>query len=442
MGNRDNMTVRQYPMYENSLESMPREELTSLQLVRLKSTIKAAFRNPFYSEKLRKAGIETPADIKTLSDVLRIPFTTKDDLRSAFPVDHLSVPHKEVVRLHSSSGTTGKPTVIYHTRTDLMHWTELVSRSLVAVGCTEEDIFQNMMTYGLFTGGLGLHYGAENLGMMVIPVSSGNTERQVKLMQDFNTTVLHATPSYLLHIHSYCKANNIDVKSLPLRRAVIGAEPHSEDIRKKIENLYDIDVYNCYGLSELNGPGVAFECLEKHDMHVWEDSYIAEIIDPETEEPLPDGEEGELVLTSLGRAAVPLLRYRTRDLTSINPELCKCGRTHRRIRRIKGRTDDMMIINGVNVYPSQIEEVLMRFSEIGTNYRIEIEKKGALDLCIIKTEVNASVFSDDARNLNALRERIQERVKSAVFIHPRVELHEPGVLPVSVGKAVRVVDNR
>jgi phenylacetate-CoA ligase len=347
-----------------------------------------------------------------------------------------------VVRLHASSGTTGIPTVIYHTREDIEDWAELAARSIVATGVSNRDVFQNMMTYGLFTGGLGLHYGAEKMGALVIPASSGNTQRQFRLMLDFGTTVVHATPSYMLHLHSKLDEEGISMAELSLRKALVGAEPHSENIRRKIEQLFGIDVYNSYGLSEMNGPGVAFECVFKNGMHVWEDSFLVEVIDPATGEVLDDGQEGELVFTTLKREATPLIRYRTRDLSWIYPQVCECGRIHRKIGRIKGRTDDMLIINGVNVFPSQIEEVLMKLPEIGTNYQIVIEKAGALDKLTVKTEVTPAIFSDDTRDLNALRSKIREHLKASISIAPVVELHEPGILPHFEGKGKRVIDDR
>ncbi|RKX93829.1 MAG: phenylacetate--CoA ligase, partial [Spirochaetes bacterium] len=380
--------------------------------------------------------------LKSLKDIQKIPFTTKEDLRAAYPYGLLAVDRDEVVRMHASSGTTGIPTVIYQSQHDLDRWTELTARSLVAVGCGKGDVFQNMMTYGLFTGGLGLHYGAEKLGMMVIPASSGNTKRQFQMMKDFGTTVVHATPSYMLHMYSKIEELGFSLNDFSLKKALVGAEPHSEEIRQKIEELFKIDTYNSYGLSEMNGPSVAFECSEKKGMHLWEDSYYLEIVDRDTLTPLPDGETGELVLSILIRTATPILRYRTRDLTSVIPGKCACGRTSRRINRIIGRTDDMLIINGVNVFPSQIEEVIMRMAEIGTNYRIIVRKDGVLDKLIVQTEVGPSIFSDDARDMNALKMRIVDNLRASITINPVVELHEPGVLPVQQGKAVRVIDER
>jgi phenylacetate-CoA ligase len=424
------------------IETADRAGLEAAQLADLQKSVASALKTPFYAKRLKQAGISGADDIKNLDDIRNIPFTTKDDLRDAFPYGMLAVDVEKVVRLHASSGTTGTPTVIYHTKNDLASWTGLAARSIMCTGVTEKDVFQNMMTYGLFTGGLGLHYGAEQLGALVIPASSGNTKRQFKLMTDFHTTVVHATPSYMLHLFSKMEEEEVRLSDLHIKKALVGAEPHSEHIRKKIENLFAIDVYNSYGLSEMNGPGVAFECAYKTGMHVWEDAFLVEIIDPETLRPVTDGEEGELVFTTLRREATPLLRYRTRDLTSFIPGPCSCGRTHRRIARIKGRTDDMLIINGVNVFPSQIEEVIMKLPEIGTNYLIVVEKTGALDKLTVQTEVGADIFSDDTRDLNAIRQRIRDHLKASISISPVVELHEPGVLPVHEGKARRVVDHR
>ncbi len=431
-----------FTYWDRNTELMDRELLEKGQLSDLKRTLEKSFRTDFYRERLTRTGISSPEDITSFEDFRKIPFTTKDDLRSAFPYGLLSCPLDEVIRLHASSGTTGIPTVIYHTREDIDSWTELAARSMVATGAGRGDVFQNMMTYGLFTGGLGLHYGAERVGALVIPASSGNTKRQFKLMTDFQTTVVHATPSYMLHMYSRLEEEGLSLDDLYLKKGFVGAEPHSEEIRRKVEDLFGIDVYNSYGLSEMNGPAVAFECELKQGMHLWEDAYILEIIDPDTGRTVPDGTEGELVLTTLKRSATPLLRYRTRDLTSIYSEQCGCGRTHRRIARIKGRTDDMLIINGVNVFPSQIEEVIMKLPEIGTNYQIVVEKAGALDRITVKTEVGAEIFSDDARDLNALTYRIREHLKASISISPVVELHEPGILPVHEGKAKRVFDER
>jgi phenylacetate-CoA ligase len=428
--------------WDEAAETMPRPEIERRQLADLREAVGRALRTPFYKPRLEGVGIRSASDIESLADLSRIPFTTKDDLREAFPYGMLAADRKDVVRMHASSGTTGIPTVIYLTAKDVARWTDFLARSLTGTGADSSDVFQNMMTYGLFTGGLGMHYGAEKVGMMVIPAGPGNTARQLKFMKDFGTTTIHATPSYLLHLHSKMAEEGVAAGDLRLKRAFCGAEPYSEDTRKKIEALYGIEVFNSYGLSEMNGPGVAFECERRDGMHLWEDGYLLEIIDRESLEPLPDGRLGEMVLTILCREAMPILRYRTRDLTSIYPGSCPCGRTHRRIARITGRSDDMLIINGINVFPSQIEEVIMAMPEVGNNYLILVEKEGALDRLTVKVEVGPGVFADDSRPLNALRDRIRARLQASISINPRVELHEPGVLPVSEGKAKRVVDER
>ncbi len=430
------------PFWSKEIETLDRASLQAIQLERLRDMVSWALKTPFYSKKLSYVGIRSPEDIRDLRDLERIPFTTKDDLRRSFPKGLLAVEMTEVVRIHSSSGTTGIPTVIYYTRDDVDRWTDLLARSIVATGASAQDIFQNMMSYGLFTGGLGLHYGAERVGMAVIPIGGGNTKRQIQTMKDFETTVLHVTPSYLLHIHSQFEAEGVKAGDLALRRAFIGAEPHSENTRRKIDDLLHIQAFNSYGLSELNGPGVAFECVCRKDMHLWEDAYVVEIIDPATGRSVEDGQEGEVVLTNLIRRAMPILRYRTRDLAFLHPEPCECGRTHRRLSRILGRTDDMLIINGVNVFPSQIEEKIMKVPEVATNYQIHVDKKGALDRLTVKVEIYPKLFLGDVAKLEALRARIREELRSSIVISPNVELHEPGSLPVSEGKAKRVVDER
>ena len=428
--------------WDKKIETLDKTSLKALQLKRLKETVSYALKTTFYKSRLKKAGINSSDDIKRWEDYKKIPLTTKDDLRECYPNGLLAVDMQEVVRLHTSSGTTGTPTVIYHTKSDINHWAELVARSIVATGATNKDVFQNMMSYGMFTGGLGLHYGAEKVGMTVIPMGGGNTKRQIQLMKDFGSTVLHVTPSYILHIHSKLEESGVELNDLKLKKAYLGAEPYSENTRKKVEHLFKMDVYNSYGLSEMNGPGVAFECVHKCGMHVWEDTYLLEVVDPKTGEPLGEDKEGEIVLTNLNRRATPLLRYRTRDIAFIYKGLCGCKRTHRRISRITGRTDDMLIINGVNVYPSQIEEVIMRIPEVGTNYQIYLEKEGTLDKLIVKVEIYSKMFSGNLSEIDALKSRIIEELRASIIIHPTVELHEPGALPVFEGKAKRVVDNR
>ncbi|MDR1863856.1 MAG: phenylacetate--CoA ligase [Treponema sp.] len=431
-----------FQYWKAEIEKMPRPGLEALQLQKLRTAVDQALKTPFYQNRLGKEGIKSGGDIRDLGDLKRIPFTTKNDLRDGFPYGFLAIAPEEVVRLHASSGTTGTPTTIYFSAGDIRRWTGYVARCIYGTGCTKSDVFQNMISYGLFTGGLGFHQGGEKVGMLVIPSGSGNTARQFRLMQDFGTTVVHATPSFLLHVESKMREEGVSRDSIRLRKAFAGAEPYSEDTRRRIEALLNIDVYNSYGLSEMNGPGVAFECQAKNGLHLWEDGYIGEIVDPQTLEPLPDGETGELVLTCLCREATPILRYRTRDLSSFYTEPCPCGRTHRRLRRITGRTDDMLIINGVNVFPSQIEEVVMTMKEVGNNYLIVLEKEGVLDRLIVKVEVGPDIFMDDARPLNALREKIRKTLQASITINPKVELHEGGALPVSEGKARRVQDNR
>ncbi len=428
--------------WDKHIETLPRDGIRALQLKRLRAAVDCALKTPFYKTRLTQAGIRSGDDIRKLEDLSRIPFTSKDDLRSCYPNGLCAVPREDVIRVHTSSGTTGTPTVIYHTKEDIVWWTGLLARGITATGATSSDVLQNMMTYGMFTGGLGMHYGAEAVGMTVIPMGGGNTRRQVQIMKDFGTTVVHITPSYILHIHSRLDECGVSLKDLKLRKAYLGAEPYSENTRRKVEELFGIDVYNSYGMSEMNGPGVAFECACKCDMHIWEDTYIVEVIDPKTGEVLPEGKEGELVLTHLMRRATPLLRYRTRDIAFIHKGPCKCGRTHRRISRILGRTDDMLIINGVNVYPSQIEEVIMRIPQVGTNYQILLEKEGTLDRLTVKVEIYSKMFRGDLSEIDSLKDRIKDELRAAIIINPGVELHEPGSLPVFEGKAKRVVDNR
>jgi phenylacetate-CoA ligase len=430
------------PFWNKDIETMNRKALEQLQLLRLREMVGFALKTPLYQKRLAKAWIHSPDDIKTLADLRKIPFTVKDDLRQSYPKGLLAVDMEQVVRIHSSSGTTGVPTVIYYTKDDLDRWTDLLARSIIATGATAKDIFQNMMSYGLFTGGLGLHYGAERVGLTVIPVGGGNTQRQLNIMKDFKTTLLHITPSYLLHIHQRLAEYEIKRSDLCLKKAYLGAEPYSENTRLKLQELYNIDIYNSYGLSEMNGPGVAFECVCKNDLHVWEDGYIVEIIDPASGEVLPDGEKGEIVFTNLIRHALPLMRYRTRDLAFIHTEPCPCGRTHRRMSRILGRTDDMLIVNGVNLFPSQIEEVLMSIPEVGNNYMIYLSTHEGLDRLTIKVELYQKLFTGDLSQIDSLKGKIKDKLRASITISAHIELHEPGALPIFEGKAKRVVDER
>ncbi|MCX6348875.1 MAG: phenylacetate--CoA ligase, partial [Candidatus Aureabacteria bacterium] len=348
-----------------------------------------------------------------------------------------------VVRMHASSGTTGQSTVVYHTARDLNHWTELIARSLVMAGAARDDVFQNMMNYGLFTGGLGLHYGAERMGMMVIPAGGGNTVRQIQMMRDFRTTIIHITPSYALHVSDVIADSGLSPDDFTLRLIIFGAEPYSEATRQKLERAYRATTFNCYGLSEMNGPGVAFECRRSEGMHVWEDNFLVEIIDPITGEPLPPGRKGEVVFTTLNREAVPLIRYRTRDLAHLyEGTACPCGRRFRRLSRILGRTDDMMIVRGVNVFPSQIEHVLMKIPEVGTNFQIVLDRVESLDRMSVRVEICGALFRGGVGELRALKTKIQHALREEILVSGEVELLEPGTLPPSTGKAKRVIDNR
>jgi len=423
-------------MWDKKIETIDRKDLEKLQLKRLNRTLKQANRSSFYRGRV-------PEEIKSLDYLKKLPFTTKSDLRNSYPRGMVCVPIEALVRLHSSSGTTGSATVVYHTRSDLENWTELVARSMYMTGVRKGDVFQNMMGYGLFTGGLGLHYGSERLGALTIPASSGNSKRQIRLMRDFGTTVIHITPSYALHLAAIFEQEGVDPpRDLSLRIAFLGAEPYIEETRKRIEQLYGLNAYNSYGLSEMNGPGVAFECTYKQGMHLWEDSFILEIVDPQNGQLLPDGEEGEIVLTTLTREGMPIIRYRTGDIASVYPEPCPCGRTHRRISRIKGRSDDMLIIKGVNIYPMQIEKVLMNIPEVANNYLIEVETVEYLDILNIKVEVRPEIFHGDILELENLKKRISEELKNEILIHPKVTLVEPHSIPSGEGKAVRVMDKR
>ncbi len=420
-------------------ECISRQELKELQLGRLKETLARACRAPFYRE--RGLGDYT---IRDLSDIRKLPVTTKQDLRDAYPYGMVCTSLDEVVRLHSSSGTTGIPTVVYHSARDLHNWTELVTRCLYMMGLRRHDVFQNMIGYGLFTGGLGLHYGAERLGCLTIPTGPGNTKRQLKFMKEFKTTAIHVIPSYALHLADTLEAEGIDPRrEFPdLSFAVLGAEPHSEETRRKVQDFFGIRAFNSYGLSEMNGPGVAFECPEMKGMHIWEDAYLVEIVDPDTLEPLPPGSKGELLITTLSREAMPIIRYRTKDLTSLVSGECACGRTHARIERITGRSDDMMILKGVNIFPIQVESVLNSIPGVGRNYRIILEQKGHNDHMIVQVEIDPSINVGAYKSLERLRNTITRELRDELLITPEVDLCEPGSIPVAEGKAVRVIDNR
>lgn len=428
--------------WDPRVELLDREEIRALQLRKLRDVLDRCTRSPFYRRWFKEAGFR-PEKVRSLEDLRALPPMDKDTLRGAAPRDFLTVPLDEIVRVHSSSGTTGQATIIFHTMKDIQAWADLGARCMYMTGVRRSDVFQNMMGYGLFTGGLGFHYAAERLGAMVIPAGSGNSKRQIQLMREFGTTVIHVIPSYALYLLEVFREMGVDPRAdTELRIAFIGAEPHTEDLRRRVEEAYGVDAYNSYGLSEMSGPGVAFECPRKEGMHVWEDAFILEVLDPRTLEPVGEGEEGELVFTSLHREGMPLLRYRTRDLAFTYPDVCACGRAHRRISRIKGRTDDMFIIKGVNIFPMQVEKVLLGILGVGSNYRIILETVGLRDEMRVLVEVSDKLWHGDVRELNRLREKIINELKQEILVTPLVTLVEPGSLAREEGKAVRVVDRR
>lgn len=429
--------------FNEEFETLPRAALEALQLKRLKSMVARVHANvPFYRQSLDKAGI-SPDSIQSLDDLRRLPFTTKQDMRDSYPYGLFAAPMDEIVRIHASSGTTGKPTVVGYTQKDIETWTELMARSFVAAGAHKGDIIHNAYGYGLFTGGLGAHYGAERLGASVIPISGGNTKRQIMIMQDFGSTVLTCTPSYSLFMAEEAKGEGVDFKKLKLRVGIFGAEPWSEAMRREIEEKLNLDAIDIYGLSEIMGPGVAIECIEaKQGLHIWEDHFIPEIINPETGERVADGEKGELVITTITKQGIPLIRYRTRDVTSITHELCRCGRTHARIARMSGRSDDMLIIRGVNVFPSQIESILVGIEGVEPHYLLIVDRKENLDTLEVQVEVDEGLFSDEIKVLQALSRRIEKEIKDMLGVTCNVKLVEPKTIQRSEGKAKRVIDNR
>jgi len=428
--------------YNPEYEALSRPEIEKLQIERLQKTVEHCYSGSiFYHKRFDENGIR-PSDIKSLDDLKRIPFTTKQDLRDTYPFGIASVPLDKCVRLHSSSGTTGNPTVVLHTQKDLEQWANAVARCLWMVGCRPDDVFQNTSGYGMFTGGLGFQYGAELLGMLTVPAAAGNTLRQLKFFKDFRTSVVHAIPSYAARLYEVMCEQGIDPRrDLALRTLVIGAEPHSEDTRKRIEEMLGVKAYNSFGMSEMCGPGVAFECKEQNGLHIWEDYYIVEIVNPDTLEPVPDGEVGELVLTTINREAMPLLRYRTRDLTRILPGDCPCGRHHKRLDRMKGRSDDMIILKGVNIFPIQIETILMQFKELASDYLIILETMEDNDYMTVEVELS-EMFIDDYSALQRLEKEITRQLRDEILITPKVRLVPKGSIPKSEGKAVRVKDLR
>jgi phenylacetate-CoA ligase len=429
-------------IWDPTYECMPREEIEQLQLERLQATLNRVYKSvTCYKRKFEEGGID-PEDVQSLSDLARLPFTTKEDLRLNYPYGMFAVPLREVVRIHSSSGTTGKPTVVGYSRNDIKTWANLVARFMTSAGVTHDDVVQIAFGYGLFTGAFGLHYGAEAVGASVIPMSSGNTEKQIMIMQDYKTTALVCTPSYALTMADRMERMGVDPKGLSLKVGLFGAEPWSEAMRREIENRLFIRATDNYGLSEIIGPGVAGECECRCGMHLFEDAFIPEIIDPETCEVLPPGSIGELVLTTLTKEAFPMIRYRTRDITSLDYSPCECGRTIVRMKKTMGRTDDMLIIRGVNVFPSQIEEVLFDIEGCEPHYRLVLETEGAMDVLEVHIEVTENIFFDEMKKQRAFLEHIEKCIHSALGLGVTVKLVEPKSIPRHEGKADRLIDNR
>ncbi|HQE97700.1 MAG TPA: phenylacetate--CoA ligase [Methanothrix sp.] len=427
--------------WQPKYELMAREELEALQLRRLKSVAEKVYKNvPFYQKKFQEAGV-APEDIKSLADISRLPTTRKQDLRDNYPFGLFAVPREEVVRVHASSGTTGKPTVVGYTAKDIENWSDLMARDFVMVGVEKKDIFQNAVNYGFFTGGLGVHYGIERMGAMAVPSGVGNTERQLEIMMDFGVTVLHCTPSYALYLAETAKARGV-VDKLNLRIGCFGAEPWSDESRRELEEALNIKAYDSYGLSEMMGPGVAFECQEQDGLHIWEDHFLIEILDKD-EQPCAPGEPGELVITSLTKEAMPLIRYHTGDVTYIMEESCPCGRTSRKLHRFLGRADDMLIVRGINVFPSQIEDVLVGIPEIGSYFQVVVDrKKHGLDEISIQVELKDEAFTGELSDLARIQKKTEERLKSVLNVRSKIELVEKGSIPRTAGKSKKVVDRR
>lgn len=429
--------------WEEELETLPRVGLESIQLKRLQALIGRVYETVEpYREKMIAAGVK-PEDIKGLEDLQKLPFTTKDDLRENYPFGMFTMELDDIVRVHASSGTTGKPTVVGYTKKDIDTWANMMARALACAGATRGDMVHNAYGYGLFTGGLGAHYGAEKLGATVIPVSGGNSKRQINIMRDFGSTILMSTPSYALNLADAMGNMGIDPSSLSLRVGIFGAEPWSDNMREEVENKLNLKAVDIYGLSEVIGPGVAQECLTStKGMHIFEDHFLPEIIDPDTGETLPPGERGELVFTTLTKEAFPVIRYRTKDITSLHYETCNCGRTLVRMEKVTGRSDDMLIIRGVNVFPSQIEHVLMGFEGIEPHYQIIVDRKGTMDTMTVEVEVSDSIFSDEIKNLEILTHDITKDIKDILGVTCKVKLVNPRTIQRSEGKAQRIIDNR
>ncbi len=429
------------PIFKPEIECASRDYLRALQSARLIKMVKNAYENvPFYKKKLDEAGV-SPDDIHSIDDIAKLPFTVKTDLRDNYPFGLFAVDRSELVRIHASSGTTGKPTVVGYTKADIDVWADGAARAIAAAGGKKDDIIHVAYGYGLFTGGLGLHYGAEHLGATALPASSGNTQRQIQMLQDFESDIICCTPSYAMFIGETIREMGIDPRSLKLRSGIFGAEPWTDEMRKQIEELLDIKAYDIYGLSEIAGPGVAYNCECQSGLHINEDYFFPEIIDPDTGEVLPDGEYGELVFTCIGKEALPLIRYRTRDICALKREKCACGRTTVRMEKPRGRSDDMLIIRGINVFPSQVEHVLLSLN-MNPNYLIIVDRKGVLDTMEVQVEMNPDMFSDTVKGLEQTEKMIENALQSTLNIHAKVRLMAPGSLPRSEGKAKRVIDNR
>ncbi len=424
--------------WDEGKETLAPDELAILQLKRLKKTLKSAQNIEFYRNQFSESGIRV-SDIRTLEDVRKLPFTKKQDLRSGYPFGFLAVPLKHVVRIHTTSGTTGKPTVVCYTRNDLEAWSELIARNMTMIGLGENDVFQNMVNYGMFTGGLGFHYGAEKIGMTVIPSATGNTTRQIEMIQDFGVTAIHCTPSYAMHLAEVAEERHADLPSL--KTGIFGAEPWSESMRSELEEKLGVTAYDSYGLSELFGPGVAFECTERNGLHIWHDYYLVEIINPQTGEVLDSGERGELVVTPLLKEAMPLLRYRTGDVTFRMEDGCLCRRMPK-IGRITGRSDDMLVIRGINVFPSQIEHVLLSMPEVGNQFMVYIDRVNHLDEMSIEVEMNREYFHGELQDLARIQAKVVKGLRDVLELRTSVKLVEPGSLPRFEGKAKRVIDRR
>ena len=427
--------------WNEKAETMPRDKLEKLQGEKLKKLARYVYDNiEFYHKKFDELGIK-PSDIKNVSDITKMPLTYKTDLRDHYPFGLNAVPMDDIIRVHASSGTTGKPTVVSYTRKDINDWTEMMARTIVAPGISHKDIIQNAYGYGLFTGGLGFHYGAEKVGCSVIPISGGNTERQLMIMQDFGSTILTCTPSYALYIAEFAKKQGIDINKLNLKKAICGAEPWSDNLRKTIEGVLNIDAYDIYGLSEIYGPGVSVECQEKNGMHIWEDFFIVEILDKKTYEPVGEGEEGVLAFTTLEKEGMPLLRYITYDVSKFTKEKCACGRTCGRMEKVTGRADDMLIVRGINVFPSQIEAALMQIPGVAGYYQIIIDRD-IIDSLLVEVELTADTFSDEMKVLEKFKNNIELKLYNILQVRATVELVPPGTLPRTEGKAKHVIDKR